>query len=151
MVKKSFLKYALIVPILAGIFLMASMPVSAQKKAVKKAEAVLLDDKVVEETVVVDKTEHDFGTVKKDGGTVDAVFTVKNNTKAPVLISSVRPSCGCTAPDWTKEPIEPGKTGTVTATYSPSGTGPFTKSVSIIITEGDKTETIVVRIKGTVE
>jgi len=151
MLRKNFLKYVLIVPALAGLFLMASMPVSAQRQAVKKAEAVLLDDKSKEETVVVDKTDHDFGTVKKDGGTVDAVFTIKNNKKVPVLISNVRPACGCTAPDWTKEPIEPGKTGTVTAIYSPSGSGPFTKSVSIIITEGDKTETIVVRIKGTVE
>jgi len=147
MIRKNLLKYALIIPALAGLYVLASMPVSAQTRM--KNQTVLLDDK--DGKVVVDKTMHDFGTIKKDGGSVNTIFTVTNNTKIPILISGVRTSCGCTAPDWTKEPVEPGKTGKVTATYTPTGVGPFEKSVTIIVSEGDKTQTIVVKIKGTVE
>jgi len=148
MLRKNFLKIALIIPAMAGLCVMAGtpgLPVQTQTKN----ETVLLANE--EGKVTVDKTVHDFGTIKKDGGSVSAVFTIANGTKAPILLSGVRASCGCTAPDWTKEPIEPGKTGKVTATFTPSGTGPFEKSVTINISEGDKTETIVVKIKGTVE
>jgi hypothetical protein len=104
------------------------------------------DDKVV----IVDKTLHDFGTIKETAGKVSAVFTVTNKTAAPIVLTNVRASCGCTTPDWTKTPIEPGKTGTVTATYDPAGRpGPFEKSVTITTTGNP--DRIMVRIKGTVE
>jgi hypothetical protein len=146
MLRKNFLKIALIIPAMVGICAMASTPGLSAKKKDKAATVV-----AVEEKVIVDKTEHNFGTVKKEGGNVSAVFTITNRTKIPVLLSEVRASCGCTTPDWTKGPIEPGKTGTVTATYNPTGVGPFEKSVTINVSEGDKTEMIVVKIKGTVE
>jgi hypothetical protein len=101
--------------------------------------------------IAVDKSIYDFGTIKEDEGSVNAVFTNKNTTKVPIILSEVRTTCGCTAPDWTREPIAPGKTGKVTATYSPRGNvGPFEKSVTINISVGDKIQTIVVKIKGTV-
>jgi hypothetical protein len=147
MFRKRILKFALIVPAIAGLcVLMAGTPdlsVKAKNKTVLLAASE-------EGKVVVDKTVHDFGTIKKEDGKMSAVFTLTNNTDAAVLISGVRASCGCTAPNWTKEPIEAGKTGTVTATYTPSASGPFEKSVTITVTEGDKTETIVVKIRGTV-
>ena len=146
MLRKNFLKIALIIPAMVGLCAMASTPGFSVKKKGKTATVVALEEKVV-----VDKTEYNFGTVKKDGGNVSAVFTITNGTKIPVLLSEVRASCGCTTPDWTKGPIEPGKTGTVTATYNPTGLGPFEKSVTINVSEGDKTETFIVKIKGTVE
>ena len=146
MLKKRFLKFALIIPAMAGLCVMASTPNYSAQKA--DTTVLLTQD---DGKVVVDKTVHDFGTIKKADGKVSAVFTLTNNTNAPVVISGVRTSCGCTAPDWTKEPIEPGKTGTVTATYNAAAIGPFEKTVTINMTEGDKTEAIVVKIKGTVE
>ena len=148
MLRKKLLRFALIIPALAGVCVMASTPNFSVQTNVKN-ETVLLAQE--EGKVVVDKTMHDFGTIKQDGGSVSAIFTITNNTKAPILLSNERASCGCTAPDWTKSPIEPGKTGKVTATYTPNGSGPFEKSVTINVSEGDKTETIVVKIKGTVE
>ncbi|MDR2622586.1 MAG: DUF1573 domain-containing protein [Dysgonamonadaceae bacterium] len=147
MIRKKFLKFALLIPVMAGLCLMAS----AQNVSVKtKNKTVALA--VVEEKIELDKTVHDFGTVKKEGDSVSAIFTIKNNTKTPIIIlDDVRASCGCTTPDWTKGPIEPGKTGTVTATYKPSSVGPFEKSVTINVSSKDKTETFVVKIKGTVE
>lgn len=150
MLRKRILKFTLIIPALTGVcmMVMASTPNFSDQKA-KKNEVVLAE--VENEKVVVDKAIHDFGTIKKEGGAVSAVFTLTNNTKAPVILSEVRASCGCTTPDWTKSPIEPKKTGKVTATYNPTGSGPFEKTVTINVSEGDKTETLVVRIKGTVE
>ena len=146
MLRKKLLKFALIIPAMAGLCVMASTPNYSLQKEDKTVSLTQEEGKVV-----VDKTVHDFGTIKKADGKVSAVFTLTNNTSAPVLISGVKTSCGCTAPDWTKEPIEPGKTGTVTATYNVAAIGPFEKTVTINMTEGDKTEAIVVRIKGTVE
>ena len=150
MLRKKFLILALIIPAIAGLCVVMAGSPNFSAKA-KNKSVLLAGEEVKAEGVAVDKTVYDFGTIKKDGGSVSAVFTITNNTKVAVLLSSVRASCGCTAPDWTKTPIEPGKTGKVTATYTPTGVGPFEKSVTINVSAGDKTETIVVKIKGTVE
>ena len=102
-----------------------------------------------EDEITVDKTVYDFGNVKENGGNVSAIFTVTNNTKAPIILTYASASCGCTVPTWTKDPIEPGNAGIVTATYNPLGRpGPFDKTVTIL-TNGNP-ERITVRIKGTV-
>ena len=133
---KIFFKYALIIPILMGFWATAGANILSEAEEGK---------------ITVDKTVHDFGTVKEDNGKVNAVFTIKNTTKSPIVLSEVRASCGCTTPDWTKEPIAPGKTGKITATYNPKGNvGPFEKSVTINVSVGDTIQTIVVKIKGTV-
>ena len=139
---KKLYKFALIIPAIAGLSLMAYAPANELQDAKKG----LQDSKVI----VVDREVHDFGTIGEDAGNVSATFVVTNNTNAPIVLTNVRASCGCTTPSWTKEPIEPGKTGTVTATYSPKGRpGPFEKTVTITTT-GDP-ERLVVRIKGTVQ
>lgn len=133
---KFFFKYALIIPALMGFWAEANANILSETEEGK---------------ITVDKTVHDFGAIKADQGKADAVFTVKNTTEAPVILSEVRASCGCTTPDWTREPIAPGKTGKVTAVYNPKGhIGPFEKSVTINVSVGDKIQTIVVKIKGTV-
>jgi hypothetical protein len=139
---KNFYKFAFIIPAIVGLSLMAYAPVDGSQDAKKG-----LQD---EQVITVDRTVHDFETIAEEGGDVSATFVVTNNTNAPIVITSVRASCGCTTPSWTKEPIEPGKTGAVTATYSPKGRpGPFEKTVTIS-TNGDP-ERLVVRIKGTVQ
>jgi len=146
MLRKKILKFALIIPAMAGLCVMASTPnYSLQKE--NKTDLLAQE----EGKVVVDKTVHDFGTIKQADGKVSAVFTLTNNSNTPIVINEVRTSCGCTASDWTKEPIEQGKSGTVTATYNAAVVGPFEKTVTINVFEGDKINTIVVRIKGTVE
>ncbi len=68
--------------------------------------------------------------------------------KSPLVIERVQPSCGCTAPDWTKEPIAPGKTGMVKATYGTQGRpGHFEKTMTVFTNAGTK----LVSFKGTVE
>ena len=65
-------------------------------------------------------TEHDFGTIK-EGDKVEYTYKVKNTGEAPLIIQDAKPSCGCTAPDWTKVPIPVGGEGFVKAEFDSKG------------------------------
>jgi hypothetical protein len=79
-----------------------------------------------------EKETHDFGTIA-EGTQASYEFKVTNVGNQPVVIANVQPACGCTTPDWTKEPILPGKSGFIKASYNSSGRpGPFHKSITII-------------------
>jgi hypothetical protein len=91
----------------------------------------------------------DFGHVKEDGGPVSHTFEFINASNQPLKILSVNPSCGCTTPDWTKDPVKPGGKGFVTATYDPNDRpGYFDKQLTI--TTNANSEPIILNIKGTV-
>ena len=142
--KSKLIKFTLVIPALAGLFLLASVP-NFSTKANGENFWYLTED-----SVTIDKTVHDFKTISENDGDARAVFTLTNNTKVPLIITNVVPSCGCTTPEWTREPIEPGKTGKVTAIYGTKGRpGPFNKQVTIT-TDGVPNR-FVVRIMGTVE
>lgn len=59
------------------------------------------------------------------------VFEFKNTGSSDVIITNVQGSCGCTATNYTKEPIKSGKTGTITATFNAANIGSFSKTVSV--------------------
>ena len=65
-------------------------------------------------------TEHDFGTIK-EGDEVRKVYTFKNTGESPLIIENVRPSCGCTAPSWTKTPIPVGGSGEIEVLFNSKG------------------------------
>lgn len=65
-------------------------------------------------------TEHDFGTIK-EGDIVEHTYAIKNTGEAPLIIQSAQPSCGCTVPDFSKEPIPVGGTGYVKAKFDSNG------------------------------
>jgi hypothetical protein len=72
----------------------------------------------------------DFGTAKLNHPvTVEFQFT--NVGTQPVIIQSAQPSCGCTTPSWTKEPVLPGKTGEVKAIYNAANLGQVNKTVFV--------------------
>ena len=85
----------------------------------------------------------------KLGSPVTATFTFTNNSKEDVIIETVTPGCGCTKSDYTKEPIKPGKTGTITATYNAATIGQFSKQVRVKLLGIDQEQ--VLSILGTVE
>lgn len=70
-------------------------------------------------TISWDNATYDFGDVKEDGGKVTHKFTFSNTGSEPLVITNVRPSCGCTSSDYTKEPILPGAEGYVSASFNP--------------------------------
>lgn len=85
---------------------------------------------------------HDFGTVD-EGAAAEYTFQVKNTGKEPLVIQRVQPSCGCTTPEWTKDPIAPGKTGSVKASYGTQGRpGHFDKTLTVVSNAGTKVLTI---------
>jgi hypothetical protein len=60
---------------------------------------------------------YDFGTIN-EGQVIERVFNFTNNGQAPLVISNITASCGCTSPDWTKSPVQPGKTGFVKVVFN---------------------------------
>lgn len=96
--------------------------------------------------ITFEKTEHDFGKINEADGRVSTVFEFKNEGMAPLVLSNVRASCGCTTPTWTKEPIEPGQTGSITVTYNPNGRpGKFQKTVTITSNATDATKRVYIK------
>lgn len=108
---------------------------------------------MAQEKPVVEFNErtHDFGTVKEEVGKITTVFTFTNQFLAPLTIKSVRASCGCTTPNWSKEPVAPKGKGEITVTYSTTNRpGSFTKSITVVLTNGTEDFTEVLYIKGQV-
>ncbi|MDR2236776.1 MAG: DUF1573 domain-containing protein [Chryseobacterium sp.] len=64
-------------------------------------------------SIALAESNFDFGNIKK-GNKVEHVYEITNTGNNPLVISEVKPGCGCTAPDFTKEPILPGKKGKIT-------------------------------------
>lgn len=93
------------------------------------------------------KEIHDFGKITQNVP-VTTTFEFTNTGKEPLIISDVKPSCQCTAPEWPKEPIAPGKTSKITVGYNAKAAGPFTKTVTI--TSNGVTNPKVITIKGEV-
>lgn len=82
-------------------------------------------------TLALSESQHSFGDIKK-GETVEHVYEVTNTGTNPLIISNVKPGCGCTAPDFTREPIMPGKKGTVTLKFDSSNfDGPIQKQAEL--------------------
>lgn len=92
---------------------------------------------------------YDYGKVKEDDGTAYYSFEFTNTGNAPLIIQRVATSCGCTTPEWPKEPIAPGKGGSIKVGYNPSGRpGPFAKTITVY--SNAETPTVVLQIKGEV-
>lgn len=93
-------------------------------------------------------TEHDFGKIK-EGDKVTYDFQFTNTGKTPLLISAVKASCGCTTPDWPKEPVPPGETGKIKVQYDSKGReGEFSKG--IVVTANTYPNTMTIKISGVV-
>lgn len=94
-----------------------------------------------------DKMVNDFGDIAFNVPKT-AEFKLTNAGKEPLIISSAKASCGCTNLKFSQEPILPGKSSTVSATYNAAAQGVFTKTVTVI-TNADPNP-VVLQIKGNV-
>lgn len=92
--------------------------------------------------------KHDFGTIEEDDGFATYEFTFTNTGQEPIKINSVKASCGCTTPSWSKEEVAPGQEGHVRARYNPKNRpGKFNKTLTVTTGENEK---IYLRISGNV-
>ena len=83
----------------------------------------------------------DLGKIKV-GNPTTAVFTVTNISKDPLIIEQANPTCGCTISNYTKEPIAPGKTGIINATYNAAGVSHFDKHLTVKFAGVDEIKSI---------
>lgn len=96
------------------------------------------------------KVEHDFGVIKEVDGKVTHTFVIRNTGAAPLVITRVVATCGCTTPVYETEPIAPGKESKIVVTFNPAGRpGQFVKTIAVYSNGYDGAFTL--RIKGVVE
>ena len=86
----------------------------------------------------------DLGKIKV-GNPTTATFQVTNIGKEPLIIETANPTCGCTIGDYTKSPIAPGKSGTITATYNAANVAPFTKTMTVKFVGVDEVKSITIK------
>ncbi len=80
-----------------------------------------------------DKTTHNFGTFSEKEPVVTCIFTYTNVGEQPLVINQAIASCGCTVPEYTKTPVQPGEKGQIKVTYNGTGkwAGHFKKSITV--------------------
>ncbi len=120
------------------LFLLVLLAIAAKISAQQKGPHISFE-----------QTAHDFGQIYEEDGEVTIKFVFSNTGTEPVIVQQVNASCGCTTPEWTKTPVNPGKKGYVAATYNPKNRpGEFSKTISV--TTNAELQPIVLRIKGEV-
>lgn len=101
------------------------------------------------EPLIFREKTFDFGEIGEAQGSAVHDFIFTNNSGRAVTIVSVQASCGCTTPDWTRTPVQPGKTGFIKASFDPRGRpGYFNKSLTI--TTDLDANPVVLQVKGQV-
>lgn len=100
-----------------------------------------------DEVIKLNADSHDFGKIKQ-GVPVTTYFEITNISDKPVVLENVMASCGCTTPEWSKEPIAPHSTAKIKVGYNAAAPTPFTKDVNIKL--AGIPETKVIHIKGEV-
>jgi hypothetical protein len=91
---------------------------------------------------------YDFGNIPQNVP-AKGEFMVTNTGDDPLILTNVKGSCGCTATGYSKDPIAPGESTTITATYNARRVGPFNKTIRV--NTNRDASTIVLNIKGKVE
>ncbi len=115
-------------------------PATANEKAKKGDE---------KPTMEFEKTMHDFGKIN-EGAKVAHAFKFTNRGGSPLIISNVVPSCGCTVPEYPKEPVMPGESGFINLVFdSKARSGNFIKNVTIFANTIPNTKELY--IKGFIE
>lgn len=124
------------IAVILFLFCFVSLTIMAQKQQKNQNDSIIFTELI-----------HDYGTIDV-GSPGHCEFKFTNKMKTPLVISNVKPSCGCTVADWTKEPILPGKTGVIKLNYNTKIPGSFNKTITV--NSNAKNATVVLQIKGNV-
>lgn len=100
-----------------------------------------------QDSIKFEKILHDYGTMVQ-GADGNCEFKFTNNGKAPLILSNVQASCGCTVPEWPKEPIMPGKSSSIKVRYNTAIIGSFGKTITV--NSNAANNIVVLQIKGSV-
>lgn len=121
------------------------------KKTIFIFSCLLLSLAAISQKAVIsfETKDYNFGKINEDDGKATYEFEFVNKGMSPLVINRVQASCGCTTPTWSKQPIEPGKSGSITVTYNPLGRpGVFNKIISVYSNAIE--EQVNLKIKGEV-
>ena len=130
-----------------SVAVFAQEEASVKKSKGKKKEAIMVEDttpKVPE--IKFTYLVYDYGTILKNGDGV-CYFEFKNIGRADLQLTNVSSSCGCTVPQWPREPIPPGQSASIKVSYNTSRVGGINKNVYVDSNVGDR---ITLTIKGNV-
>ncbi len=105
----------------------------------KKAEIAHANSGKMPE-IKFESTDHDFGNIN-EGDKVEHVYKFTNTGNADLVITSAKPSCGCTVPSFTQTPVKPGETGEIKAIFDSSGKpGMQQKTITVTLNTAKGTE-----------
>ncbi|MDR2971112.1 MAG: DUF1573 domain-containing protein [Bacteroidales bacterium] len=121
--------------------------VCAQNKEKKESEKPFVPKVTSGAEIEFDKIVHDYGTIEM-GDVKTGVFTFSNVGNKPLVLFDVIVSCDCTEVVWQKEPIMPGKTGTIKAVYTAKTAGLISKQITV--QSNAQTDRIKLQLKGNV-
>ena len=107
-----------------------------QQRAKDKGQEIWFDEYI-----------HDYGEIPEDSDG-SWTFTFSNIGEEAFVINRVRSTCGCTVPEWPREPVEPGKTGAIKVVYNTAQTGTFLKSLFVYSTAANSP--VKLQVKGKV-
>jgi len=93
------------------------------------------------------RTEHDYGEIEQNSDGM-CEFKFKNMGDEPLILSNLRSSCGCTVPEWPKDPIKKAKEGIIKVKYNTRIVGAFSKTI-VVYSNGSE-EPVYLKIKGVV-
>ena len=104
---------------------------------------------VSEAKIYFEKNFHDFGTIAEDGGLVEHIFKLRNDSDKPLVIVAAHSSCGCTKAEFSRKPIMPDSTASIKVIFNPMNyPGVFARKITIVTNEGALAERLL--IKGAV-
>ena len=146
------LKKALSLVAISGLFLATACKENAAPKITEEDMKVVAEEAALAEKmpkVQLNKMEHDFGTIT-EGAVVETEFMVTNLGESDLIISNASASCGCTVPDYPKQPLKPGETAPIKVSFNSAGkSGMQNKTVTLTTNTENGKETF--SIKANVE
>jgi len=92
-----------------------------------------------------DKVEHDFGTIQ-DGTPVETVFSYTNTGDAPLVVTDIKSTCGCTVPTgWNRNPLAAGESSSFTVKFNGKGNGNVSKTITVVANTAKGSEPVRIR------
>lgn len=98
-----------ILPFILVLFIGFGVYAQSEEQALQSTAQITFEESLFE-----------FGDIQQ-GDRVEHVFKYTNNGSEPLILSSVKTTCGCTAPDWSREPLAPGESTTLTVRFNSTG------------------------------
>lgn len=139
-------KSILLVALIAGFVFTSCKDDAATKVESANVEAAASRDATAAKfpKMTFDNKVHDFGTIEQ-GTPVETKFSFTNTGDAPLVIVDAKSSCGCTVPEYTKEPIAPGASGELLVKFNGSGKNQVSKTVTITANTETGKETLQIK------